>query len=509
MPERAEQHASVVTRIAPSPTGDPHVGTAYVGLFNYVFTQQQGGTFILRVEDTDRTRYNAESEARIMRMMQWLGLTPDESPEVGGPNGPYRQSERADIYRRYAQELLDQGMLYRAFETPEELAEIREQMKKRGLSPGYDGRARKLSPEESERRAQAGEPYVLRLKTPEEGETSFYDALRGQIRVPHHELQDAVMIKSDGFPTYHFAVVVDDHLMGVTHVVRAEDWIVSTPLHVILYQAFGWELPKFVHMPLLRNPDKSKISKRKVDTSVDSYREQGILPEALLNYLGSMGWSMPDGREFFNLEEMTEQFSFERISLGGPVFDLKRLRHYNAKYMRDLLPLEDLAERVRPFLEQAGLSWDDEDYLLDVIDVLTPRAETLLDFVEQGRYFFVEDFSFDEQAKKKLEGGQKYLQDLELVFARLDSDDPDSIDDLVQEYVKAQSVGKGKVLPPLRAALTGTTSSPDIIEVTSILGRQRILDRIGRALAYITAGLPDDKPQRESEEAAAGTGTAS
>jgi len=483
----------VVTRIAPSPTGDPHVGTAYIGLFNYVFAKQQGGRFILRLEDTDRERYNEASEARILEMMRWLGLDPDESPLHGGPNGPYRQSERRGIYQKYADELLSRGVLYRAFETEEELKRIREE---RG---GYDGRARTIPKEESDRRAAAGEPFVLRLKTPDEGETSFLDELRGEVSIPNREIRDMVMLKSDGFPTYHFAVVVDDHLMGVTHVIRAEEWITSTPIHVLLYRAFGWPLPKFVHMPLLRNPDKNKtkISKRKLDTSVDSYRAQGILPEALLNFLGNMGWSMPDGREFFSVGDMIRAFSFERVSLGGPVFDLKKLRYFNAKYLRDL-PLEKLAAQVEPFLRRVGFTWEDEDYLLDVLDVLKPRAETLADFAEHA-YFFRDDFPYTEDARKKLQGGQKYLEDLEREFARLDSFDEDSVDDMLHDYVQSQSVSMGKVLQPLRAALTGTTNSPGINEVVSILGRRRVLSRIGRALIAITEGLPDDKPQKPEE----------
>ncbi len=484
---------SVKTRIAPSPTGDPHVGTAYVGLFNYVFTKQQGGKFILRIEDTDQARYNEASERRILEMMGWLGLEPDESPKVGGPSEPYRQSERKDIYKKYADELLENGALYRAFETSEELEKIREE------KGGYDGRARNLSKEESDKRTSDGEPFVLRLRTSNEGETSFFDELRGVVRVPNSELRDTVMIKSDGFPTYHFAVVVDDHLMGVTHVVRGEDWIVSTPLHVTLYKAFGWDAPKFAHLPLLRNADKTRLSKRKNDTSVDSYREQGILSEALLNYLGTMGWSMPDGREFFDLEDMTDNFSFNRISLGGPVFDLKKLRFFNAKYIRDILSLEEVAERVEPFLEKKGLTWEDEDYLLDVIDVLRPRAETLADFAEHD-YFFQDDFTYSPDAKKKIAGGQTYLQDMEREFARLDSYDVDSVDDTIRDYVQSQSVGMGKVMQPLRAALTGKTNAPSVTDLVSVLGRRRVMARIGRALTTVTDDLPDDKPEKPQKD---------
>ncbi len=503
MPDENISDKTIVTRIAPSPTGDPHVGTAYVGLFNYVFAKQQKGKFILRIEDTDRERYSPESEKLILESMHWLGLEPDESPEVSGQNPPYRQSERLEVYKKYAEMLFNKGILYASFMTSEELKALREeQRRKKAPFIGYDGSERDIPLEEAKARIEKGESYVLRLRTPEAGQTSYKDELRGVINTPNNEIRDGVMIKQDGYPTYHFANVVDDHLMKVTHVIRGEDWQTSTPIHTLLYEAFGWEKPKFIHLPLLRNPDKSKskISKRKVDTSVESYRKQGILPEALLNFLGNMGWSMPTGEEFFSLQDMINHFDYKRISLGGPVFDFKKLRYVNAHYLREVLSLEELAERVKPFLIEARLSWDDEDYLLDVLDIMRERAETLSDFSNKASYFFKEDFSFEEEAKKKLKGGQVYLGSLERQFALLDSYDYDSIDDVIRNYVKSRSVKMGEVMQPLRAALTGTTSSPDLIDVISILGRSRVLGRIGRALTYITQGLPDDKPEKPQKE---------
>lgn len=491
---------SVITRIAPSPTGDPHVGTAYMSLFDYVAAKQGQGTFILRIEDTDRERYNPESEKRVLDMLNWLGLSPDESPLTGGPNAPYRQSERLELYQKYANELLESGHAYRAFETPEELAEIREALQREGKNPGYDGRARSISKEESDKRAAAGEPFVIRLRAPDDGTTIVADALRGNISIPNQEVQDAVLMKSDGFPTYHLAVVVDDHLMNVTHVVRGEEWIATAPIHVLLYEAFGWQAPTWVHMPLLKNADGKKLSKRFADTNVDSYRQQGIVAEALLNYLGTMGWSMPDGREFFSLQDMIDNFSFKRISLGGSIFDIKRLRHYNAHYLRDVLDLETVAERVKPFLEEAGYTWDDEDYLLDAIDVLLPRVETLKELAEQSHYFFNAEFGYTDDAKRKLEAGQKYLEDLEREFSRLDLFDYDDVEDTIRGYVQSQAVKMGEVMMPLRAALTGTTQAPGVTDLCVILGKQKALERIGRAINLINAGLPDDKPQKKKEE---------
>ena len=498
---------NVVTRIAPSPTGDPHVGTAYVGLFNYAYAKRHGGRFVFRLEDTDRERYDAASEARILEMFEWLGIRPDEGPGIGGPNGPYRQSERLATYREHAQRLLDAGAAYRAFETADELDAMRADQKRRGEPLGYDGRGRAVPREEQLRRAEAGEPHVIRLRTPDDGETAFADLLRGEIAIPNAEIKDPVLVKSDGYPTYHFANVVDDHLMEVTHVMRAEEWVTSTPLHVLLYRSFGWEAPVFVHLPLLRNPDenKTKISKRKLDTSVDSYRKQGILPEALLNFLATMGWSMPDGREIFTLDEMVAAFDPERISLGGPVFDLRKLRHVNARYLREILPLEEVAERVEPLLKAAGHDWgDDEDYLLDVVDVLRPRSETLVDLVGQGGYFFDDAYPIDADARKRIAAGQQALEDLEREFSMLDFFDEDAVDDLLDDYVRSREIKKPQVLMPLRAALTGTTNAPSVTDLVVILGRQRVLRRIGRALSEMTAALPDDKPVSEDDAAASG-----
>lgn len=490
----------VVTRIAPSPTGDPHVGTAYIGLFNYVFAKRNGGRFIFRLEDTDRARYQAGAEARILEMFDWLGIGPDESPTKGGPNGPYRQSERLGIYHDHVERLLSSGRAYRAFETTEELDEMRAKQKRLGKPLGYDGRGRGVPADEQRSRHEAGEPNVVRLVTPDEGATVFTDRLRGAITIPNSEIRDPVIMKSDGYPTYHLANVVDDHLMGVTHVIRAEEWITSTPIHVLLYGAFDWDLPEFVHMPLLRNPDHSKVSKRKLDTSVDSYRQQGFLPEALLNFLGNMGWSMPDGREYFDVKAMTSEFDIDRVSLGGPVFDLKKLRNVNAKYLRDILGLEEVARRVKPLLEDEGYDVSDEDYLLDVVDVLRPRAETLVELVEQAGYFFVTNLRYDEQARKQLAIGQTYLQDVERELSMVEFFDYDGIDDMLRDYVQAQAVPMGKVLMPLRAALTGTTSAPGVTDLIVILGKREALRRIGQALTFIDAGLPDDDPQRLIEE---------
>lgn len=467
----------VVTRIAPSPTGDPHVGTAYIALFNYAWARKNGGRFIVRIEDTDRARYVPGAEERILAALKWLGLSYDEGPDVGGPHGPYRQSERLPLYRRYAEELLKRGWAYRAFETPEELERIR---KEKG---GYDGRARNIPPEEAEERARRGEPHVIRLKVPRPGTTEVKDELRGVVVYDNQEIPDVVLLKSDGYPTYHLANVVDDHLMGVTDVIRAEEWLVSTPIHVLLYRAFGWEAPRFYHMPLLRNPDKTKISKRKSHTSLDWYKAEGFLPEALRNYLCLMGFSMPDGREIFTLEEFIEAFTWERVSLGGPVFDLEKLRWMNGKYIREVLSLEEVAERVKPFLREAGLSWESEAYLRRAVELMRPRFDTLKEFPEKARYLFTEDYPMAEKAKRKLEEGLPLLKEL---YPRLKAQEEWSeaaLEALLRGFAAEKGVKLGQVAQPLRAALTGSLETPGLFEVMALLGKERVLKRLERTLS--------------------------
>src|SRR5262245_27480017 len=330
---RPDQTARVIlarltirTRIAPSPTGDPHVGTAYVALFNYAQARRSGGQFLLRIEDTDRPRSHPASERMIFEALRWLGLSWDEGPDVGGPCGPYRQSERSEIYREHAEKLVASGAAYPCFCTPERLAALREEQKRsRAAVMGYDRLCRRLDPEDAAKRRAAGEAHVIRLAMPDADSMVVSDLLRGELRFERPQMDDQVLLKSDGYPTYHLANVVDDHLMGITHVMRAEEWLSSLPKHFRLYEAFGWQAPVFCHLPLLRNADKSKISKRKNPVSLNHYRRAGYLPEAMLNFLALLSYSMPDEREEFSLADFIASFELERISLGGPVFDLEKL----------------------------------------------------------------------------------------------------------------------------------------------------------------------------------------
>src|SRR3954452_23620038 len=378
----------VRVRIAPSPTGDPHVGTAYIALFNYAFAKKHGGKFVLRIEDTDRARSTPASEAAILRALGWVGLAWEEGPDIGGPFGPYRQSERAEIYAEHAARLIASGGAYRCFCTPERLEAVRQEQRRQGPFVGYDGLCRRLPREQGEQRAAAGETFVVRMAMPRAGETVFVDKLRGEVKFENTQIDDQILLKTDGFPTYHLANVVDDHLMEITHVIRAEEWLSSTPKHVVLYRAFGWDAPRFYHMPLLRNADKdkTKISKRKQPVSVNYYRDIGILPEALLNFLGTMGWSFGGDREKFTLEEMVEVFSWDRISLGGPVFNLEKLTWLNEKYLHEL-SIDELADRA--------IAWRlNKDYLKTVLPLVQKRIRKLDELVPATEFFFSGDLDY-------------------------------------------------------------------------------------------------------------------
>ncbi|MCP4895500.1 MAG: glutamate--tRNA ligase, partial [bacterium] len=370
----------VRTRIAPSPTGDPHVGTAYVALFNYALAKQNGGEFVLRIEDTDRVRSHPASEQMIFDALHWLGIEWDEGPDKGGPHGPYRQSERSQIYTEHAQKLVDSGAAYPCFCTKERLDALRAKQREEKAQLGYDGHCKSLSPDEVKQKIAAGEPHVIRLAMPDDGESVATDLLRGEIRIENAQVDDQVLMKSDGFPTYHLANIVDDHLMGITHVVRAEEWISSLPKHVRLYEAFGWDLPVFCHLPLLRNSDKSKISKRKNPVSLNYFRQAGFLPEALLNYLALMGWTMPDEREEFTLEEFVANFKLEDIRLGGPVFDLEKLTWLNGRLMRTL-DVKELRQRI-------CAEYLNDEALDDILTLVQERIDTSADFFAYSQFFF-------------------------------------------------------------------------------------------------------------------------
>ena len=473
---------TVRTRIAPSPTGDPHVGTAYVSLFNWVWAKKHGGQFLLRIEDTDRTRSTPESEEAIMRSLRWLGLEWDEGPDVGGDKGPYRQSERTEIYREHAQILIDRGYAYRCFCTPERLAEVRRARMAEGHNTGYDGFCRDLDPTESAQRAAQGESFTVRLKFPRSGQTTFKDGLRGDVVIDNSQIDDQILLKSDGFPTYHLANVVDDHLMEITDVIRAEEWISSTPKHVFLYEAFGWEPPRFWHLPLLRNADKSKISKRKNPVSLDYYEQIGILPETMVNFLGLLGWSMPDETEKFTPEEMREAFTFDRVSTTGPVFDLAKLEWLNGLYIRDMSP-EELVKRIQDvFLSP--------ERLLQLLPLVHERMPRLDAFLPSTSFFLGEQDDYDwmllmPPKKRKFKGTPDDVRKALLAAAeRLDglrTWTPESVEALMRELATELEWKAGHMFHPLRVATAGRTAAPPLFDTMCAVGSAVTRARLRRA----------------------------
>jgi glutamyl-tRNA synthetase len=473
----------VRVRIAPSPTGDPHVGTAYIALFNYAFAKSRGGKFILRIEDTDRARSTASSEAAILRALRWVGLNWDEGPDVGGPVGPYRQSERAEIYRREVQALMDKGGAYRCFCTAERLEALRQEQRRQGAFVGYDGLCRRLPREEAERRAAAGEPSVVRLAMPRTGETVFVDRLRGEVKFENAQIDDQILLKADGFPTYHLANVVDDHLMGISHVIRAEEWLSSTPKHVVLYQAFGWEPPEWIHMPLLRNADKSKISKRKNPVSLDYYKDAGFLPEALINYLGTMGWSISGDREKFTLDEMVAAFSWDRVSLGGPVFDLVKLSAMNALYLREL-PDGEVVRRLRDW----RLS---DEKLASLVPLVRARIQRLDEFLPMTDFFFSGDVDYGPVAKELIPKNREAKDVAEVLTGfteELDAARDFSVaglEGLARAFAEKSGWSTKELFMMLRLATTGKKATPPLFETLVNLGRELVRRRLRQCVVEI------------------------
>ena len=484
---------TVRLRVAPSPTGDPHVGTAYMALYNLAFVRQQGGAFLLRVEDTDRARFRADSEQQVYDTLHWLGLDWQEGPDKGGPVGPYRQSERLETYRPVADRLLADGHAYHCWCTPARLQEMREDQQRRKVPTGYDRMCLGRTHEERAALPGCSEVPVVRMLVPDDAPTSFVDLIRGEVSAPRPD--DQVLLKADGFPTYHLAVVVDDHLMGITHVVRGEEWISSTPKHLLLFDWLGWERPAFAHMPLLRNVDKSKISKRKNPAArLTWFVEQGYLPEALLNFLGLLGYSLPDQREVFSFADMSESFDWSRVNTVGPVFDLDKLAWLNGHYLRELAP-EDFSARALPFLQRAGLVGEPAtptqlEMLAGAVPLVQTRVAVLTELPDLVRFLFVpeDEFAVDPAAAAKALGAGSD----EVLLAAVEALEPltDWTTETVQgavdgALIEGRGLKRGKAYLPLRAAVCGSSVSPPLPESMALLGRERTLRRLRAAAGSV------------------------
>jgi len=471
----------VRVRLAPSPTGDPHVGTGYIALFNFVFARKNNGKLVLRIEDTDQVRSRASSEQMIMESLRWLGLNWDEGPDIGGDFGPYRQSERRHLHQEHANKLITSGHAYRCFCSPERLDDMRAKQKADGSQLGYDRHCRDLNGDTVKSHLTGGKSFVVRMKMPTDGVTVVKDLLRGNVEFENQRIDDQVLLKSDGYPTYHLANVVDDHLMKISHVIRAEEWVSSTPKHVLLYEAFGWEKPTFVHMPLLRNTDKSKISKRKNPVSLRYYQRAGILPEAMLNFLALMGWSFGDDIEIFKIDEMIEKFALDRINLGGPIFDQAKLNWMNNQYMQQISDGR--------FVEYLRDQLFNIDQLLKIKPFAVERMDRFDQFLDNNLFFFNGALKYDGIP---LVPGGKTLDEMIIMLGRL-AEALDEVYDWSMEPIKqAMDAVKNELnwkpkdyFMPIRMVVTGRKDSPPLVESIEIIGREMTRFRLRDAAEYL------------------------
>jgi glutamyl-tRNA synthetase len=478
----------VRVRFAPSPTGRFHIGGARTALYDFLLARQTGGQFILRIEDTDRKRYVPGAESEIMESLRWLGLDWDEGPDIGGPYGPYRQSERTEFYRQHAENLVARGHGYYCFCTPERLSQLRKQQQKLKHPPRYDGHCRGLDLEEARARIADGESFVIRFKTPREGSTIAVDLLRGPITVENSTLDDYILLKSDGLPVYHLAAMVDDYMMKISHVFRGSEWLPTFPLHVLIYEALGWEQPIWVHLSIFLNPSgKGKMSKRDAGVKeiyVLDLKQMGYLPEGLLNWIALMGWSYDDRTEFFTLEELTEKFSLQKLHPSPAAVDYKKLDHFNGIHIRSL-PQDELVDRLRPYFEKEGLNVDEEK-LQQIAPLVQERIRTLDEAVEIAGFFFHEIVEPDRSAligknmtlEESIEAARRSYE----IVEGLPTMEVEPLEAALRTLAEEMDLTAGQLFGILRAAITGQRVSTPLIESMQVIGKQEVLNRITRAV---------------------------
>ncbi len=467
--------SGVRVRIAPSPTGEPHVGTAYIALFNYLFAKKHGGEFILRIEDTDATRSTPEFETKVLDALKWCGLKWSEGPDIGGPYGPYRQSDRKDLYKPYVEQIVTNGHGFRCFCTPERLEKMREAQRAAGLPPKYDGHCLNLSAEEVTSRVAAGEPHVVRMKIPTEGSCKFHDGVYGDVEIPWDAVDMQVLLKADGMPTYHMANVVDDHLMKITHVARGEEWLASVPKHILIYQYLGWEPPVFMHLSLMRNADKSKLSKRKNPTSISYYTALGYIPEALMNFLGLFFIQIAEGEELLTMDELAEKFDPENLSKAGAIFDIQKLDWLNGRWIREKLSEEEFRHRV--------LTWAMEnDRLKEGLKLSQSRITKLGELPDLTGFLFKSDLNLDPSAFAKIKSTpEELLEILNTVQPDLEKILEWNVETIEAELrAIADRMGKKLkvIVAPLFVAVSGSSRSLPLFDSMAILGRSVVRQRL-------------------------------
>jgi glutamyl-tRNA synthetase len=485
-------------RFAPSPTGRSHIGSARTALYDFLLARQTGGQFILRIEDSDQKRFVPSAEAELMQGLRWLGIDWDEGPDVGGPCGPYRQSERSQIYAQHAEELVRRGWAYFCFCSTERLAQMRQEQQKRKQPPRYDGRCRSLSLEQARARREAGERCVIRFRTPQEGSTTAVDLLRGPITVENKHIDDYILLRSDGMPVYHLAAMVDDHLMGITHVLRSAEWLPTFPLHVLILQAFGWEQPVWVHLSLFLSPSgKGKMSKRRTEDVkageksiyVGDLQAMGYLPEAVLNWMALMGWSYDDHTELFSMAGLIDKFDLRKLTSSPAAVNYSKLDHFNGVYIRGLA-VEELAARLRPFFEAAGLPADSER-LRQIAPIIQERIRTLDEAVEIAGFFFrpaVEPKPSDLIGKgMTAQQSAEAARRARVVIASLPALTPEAAEQPLRDLAQELGLSAGQLFGILRIAVTGQPVSPPLIESMAILGLPETLARIDHAVALLEA----------------------
>jgi glutamyl-tRNA synthetase len=478
----------VRVRFAPSPTGSPHIGNIRTAVFDWLFARHEAGVFVLRIEDTDRARLVPGALEEIMRDLRWAGLAWDEGPQVGGPYGPYLQSQRVGIYERYAKQLVESGHAYYCYCTPDRLAEMRKEQQAAGKPTGYDRHCRNLSPEEAARPETETTRRAVRFAMPESGTTSFVDVVRGEVTFDNALQEDFVILKSDGYPTYHLANVVDDHLMEISHVIRGEEWISSAPKHVQMYRAFGWQPPVMVHLPLILASDRSKLSKRHGSADFSTYIEQGYLPEAMLNYLALLGWSAGEDRDLYSTQELIQKFTLEGIINHPAILDEQKLLWMNGHYIR-ATSVERLTELVLPYLAKAGLAADapsdgELTYLQKVVALIQDRLRTLSDAPELAEFFLAPEVTCDPKAAQKWLNRPETSELLRRVADRLEALEDWNLETVESAVRKAGAeVGAegGKVIHPVRVAVTGRTAGPGLFETLAVLGKERVVSRLRKA----------------------------
>lgn len=483
---------TVRVRFAPSPTGNLHIGGARTALFNWLFARHYGGSFILRIDDTDLARSTEESTRGILSALRWLGIDWDEGPVVGGPYGPYFQSQRLNIYKDMAQQLIDQGKAYYCYCSPEELAQRRKEAMAQGRAPKYDGRCRDLTPQERKKKEAEGCKPTIRLRIPDSGETIVHDLFRGDVAFANDVLDDFIIIKSNGMPAYNFACVVDDAQMHITHIVRAEEHLSNTPRQIMVYQALGYPLPVFAHVSMILAPDRSKLSKRHGATSVEEFRDSGYLPGALINYLALLGWAPEGEDEIFSLPELVNQFSMERVGKTAAVYDIKKLTWMNGHYLNEE-DLDHVIELVIPYFRKKSLipenlNQEEMDYLKQVVAAVRTRVKTLAEVADAAEYFYTDDFSYDEKGVRKhfrKENAAEYLKKAREKLAALQTFNLETTEAAYRELSEELGVKAGQIIHPTRLALSGRTMGPGLFDIMVILGKEKTLERMDRAVQFI------------------------